>query len=264
MSRFDSLEFERPKAGPRRHSGETTGTPVRDCSYFREAAGEEYRLGRLEAALRSYSRALECDTTACGCWLMQVRILIELEEYTEAGVWADKALEMFPDHPDLLAARAVICARTGMDSRAMAFSDSAMAGRDGSPYTWLARGEVLLARRGRMAGECLLRAIAESPATVDRAWMNVEVARVLRRYGRRSEALYHAKAAQAAMPLHAAVALEVGLCQESLGLPDAAQSFTEALQLDPLCDQARLRLARRRRSLWGYVKRWFTRSDNGA
>lgn len=265
MSRFDNLEFERPKGearGPAR--GDGTGTPIRDSAHFRQVAGEEYRQGKLETALRTYSRALECDTAVSECWLMQVRILIELDEYKEADVWADKALEMFPDHPDLLSAKAVLNARTGMIDRAMALSDSAMSRKGCSAYAWLARAEVLLSRRGRMASECLTRAVAECRDPADRAWMNVEVARVLRRNGRCSEALFHAITAQAAMPRYASVALEVGLCREALGLPEAGTAFQEALHLDPLCDEARRRLARwKHPGFWASVKRLFGWRGNG-
>ena len=36
-----------------------------------------------------------------------MRALIELEEFQEAKLWADKALERFPNEPELLAAKAV-------------------------------------------------------------------------------------------------------------------------------------------------------------
>ena len=38
-------------------------------------------------------------------------MLIELAEYREAKIWADKALERFPHEPELLAAKAVALGR---------------------------------------------------------------------------------------------------------------------------------------------------------
>jgi Flp pilus assembly protein TadD len=46
-----------------------------------------------------------------GRWTGQVRMLIELKEFHEAKLWADKALEKFPNEPELLAAKAVALAR---------------------------------------------------------------------------------------------------------------------------------------------------------
>ena len=265
MSRFDNLEFDNPRRAQDGGAQQLhTGTPVRDAAYFRQVADEEYRSGKLESALRSYSRALERDTALCDCWLMQVRILTELEEYKEAGVWADKALEMFPDQPDLLAAKAVVNVRTRLLDRAMAFSDNAMSQQGCSPYVWLARGEVLLARQSKMASGCLARAIAESTGAAARAWMHVEVARVLRRHGRCSEALSHAMGALSVLPQYASVALEVGACREALGLPEAALSYEQALQLDPRCSEAREKLLRTRSpGLWGHLKHLFGRNDRG-
>ena len=66
------------------------------------------------------------------------------------------------------------------------------------------------------------------------------------------------------MPRYASVALEVGLCRDALGLPEAGAAFREALQLDPLCDEARRRLARwEHPGFWASVKRLFGRRGNG-
>ena len=42
---------------------------------------------------------------------------IELGEYREAGVWADKALELSPEHPELLALKALACVRDAKRDR---------------------------------------------------------------------------------------------------------------------------------------------------
>jgi tetratricopeptide (TPR) repeat protein len=261
VSRFDNLEFEAGSAVRRRASaGLGNGTPVRDAAFFQAAGLEEFRQGHLEAALRDYSRALERDRMLIECWLMQVRILTELDEHKEACIWADKALEMFPHHPDLLAAKAIAAARMRRLNEALACSDEAMSQRGATPLAWLSRGEVLLARESRMATHCLGRALAECAGASLRAWMELEASRVLRRYGRFSQALSHASAAAAALPHYAPVHVERGLCQAALGLPDAAVSFEQALELDHGCDEARRALAQiEHQNLWSGLRRFMRR-----
>jgi tetratricopeptide (TPR) repeat protein len=80
-------------------------------------------------------------------------MLIELGEFREAKLWADKALERFPNEPELLAAKAVALGRSGDLQGALAFSDASIEERGDTPYVWLARGDVMLARaesRGRI------------------------------------------------------------------------------------------------------------------
>jgi tetratricopeptide (TPR) repeat protein len=84
-------------------------------------------------------------------------MLIELGEFKEARLWADKALENFPDESELLAAKAVALARSGDLQGALAFSDSSIEARGETPYIWLARGDVLLARRESRADFVLKR-----------------------------------------------------------------------------------------------------------
>ncbi len=154
MSRFESLEFDDKRRAARpAGSGpaQATGTPVRDAAYFRHAADRASRAMRFELALQNYSKALEQDSAAFECWLGQVKMLIELGEYREAMLWADKALEMFPEHPELLAAKAEAAARSGDLHKAMAYTDNALSKKRVTAFVWLSRGEVLLARRSRMA-----------------------------------------------------------------------------------------------------------------
>ncbi|MGD2175485.1 MAG: hypothetical protein PVJ27_08785, partial [Candidatus Brocadiaceae bacterium] len=173
-NRFDSLEFEerrhrrenRPDEGARSE----TGTPARDAAYFRAAGDAEFRLGLYESALRAYSRALEQDGTVFVCWLGQVRSLLALGEYEEADLWADKALELFPEHPDLLSAKALAAVRRGLVPRAMAYSDNALSREGVSPFVWLCRGEVLTVRGSSMAEHCFEQAAVVSEDTVERAW----------------------------------------------------------------------------------------------
>ena len=56
--------------------------------------------------LRFYSRALEEDKTLIVGWVGQVQMLVQLGELKEAETWARKALELYPNNPELLAGRA--------------------------------------------------------------------------------------------------------------------------------------------------------------
>src|SRR5215213_4878430 len=102
MSRFGNLEFgENPRAG-----AEARAQNKDEAFYLREA-GDFFETGRFEQALRSYAKALEQNPKSAAGWTGQVRMLIELGEYKEAKLWAEKALAMFPREGELLAAKAV-------------------------------------------------------------------------------------------------------------------------------------------------------------
>ena len=103
MDRFSQLEFDEKKPQRQRSEGE----PVRGADYFHKEALKYWLAGDFELALRNYSRVLEEDNTLFEAWVGQILMLIELAEYNEAVVWTDKALEFFPEHPELLAAKAI-------------------------------------------------------------------------------------------------------------------------------------------------------------
>ena len=239
MSRFESLEFDEPKAKARAKGAEATGTPIRDAAYFRGVADKEFLAGHIESALRNYSRALEQDNALFPCWLGQVRSLIELQEYKEADLWSDKALELFPEHPELLAAKAVAMCRMGMLKKALAFSDNAVTGKGATPFVWVARGEVLLQRKSKMAEHCFSQAAAACEGRESQALVQLDIARTLRHYRRFSQALAHATEAVQGRPRSAAAWLEQGLCQAALGLRDARTSLAQVLQLDATSVRAR-------------------------
>ena len=96
-------------------------------------------------------------------------MLIELGEYKEATVWVDKALEMFPEHPELLAAKAVACARDGRMEKAIAYSDNSISKDNVTSIVWLARAEVLFNRKSSIAQNCISKAvIAAAPVKTGR------------------------------------------------------------------------------------------------
>src|ERR1041385_945175 len=148
MSRFVNLEL----------GGESEDQPreakrlVKDEAYYFAEARGAFENADFEQALRFYAKVLEFNPHNAAAWTGQVRMLIELGEFREAKLWADKALERFPREPELLAAKAVALVRCGDLQGGMAFSDASIEEHGDSPYVWLGRGGVVLARQGQQNG----------------------------------------------------------------------------------------------------------------
>src|SRR5277367_2613679 len=138
MSRFINLEFS-DESGNHLHPDQKP--LVKDEAYYLAEARTAFENGKFEPALRLYSKVLEYNPRNTGAWTGQVRMLIELGEYREAKLWADKAIERFSNEPELLAAKAVALARSGDLEGALSFSDAAIEERGDTPYVWLARGD---------------------------------------------------------------------------------------------------------------------------
>lgn len=232
MSRFNNLEF-----GPEQEGEEhLNGAATKDETFFLREALDAFAAGRFEGALRSFARVLEYNPRNAAAWTGQVRALIELGEFAEAKIWADKALEQFPREPELLASKAVALARNGDTKGAMAFSDAAFEEKGNTPYIWLARADVLLARREKRADYCLDKALFLAPGDWLYRWL---ASRVCAYYQKFSLALRYA---QEAVNLNSASAIawaQAGQCQAALGLAVVAEnSFAQALQLDDGCAEA--------------------------
>ena len=185
-------------------------------------------------------------------------MLIELGEYREAKLWADKALERSPHEPELLAAKAVALGRSGDLQGAMAFSDASIEERGDTPYVWLARGDVLLAREEARAAYCFEKALLLAPGDWFIAWL---AARIRYYYKQFVLAL---KLLQQALDLNAThflLWLQLGQCQQALGLIGPARSsFGQAKQLNPKCQEASLALTRLSDSgLGAHLRGWWRR-----
>lgn len=238
MSRFGNLEFG-DESESRLQPGETERSS--DESFHLEAADKAFADGEFEKALRRYSKVLEFNPNNAAAWTGQVRMLIELGEYREAGLWADKALERFPREPELLAAKAVALGRSGNLQEALAYSDASIEERGDTPYIWLARGDVLLTRKESRADYCFDKALLLAPRDWFVAWLAARI-----RYFHEQFALA-LKLLQSAVEWNAAHFLpwlELGRCQQALGLVGAARhSYTQARQLNPHCSEVSLALA---------------------
>lgn len=232
MSRFENLEFGREKT--QQSTAEIPSKPLlKDENHFLGEALANFEKGRFEQALRAYSKVLEFNPQSAPAWFGQVRMLIELGEYNEAKIWADKALGLFPDDAELLAAKGVALARMGDLSGALSFSDAAVETRGNTPYIWLARADVLLARKEKRADYCLQKAIDIASNNWFVLWL---ASRIESYYQRFARSLKLAQEAMALDSTRTVVWLQSAQCQLALGLSaQASRSIEQARELDPDC-----------------------------
>ncbi len=260
MSRFENLEFGDAKPGPLKAGAE--GTPVRSAGFFLEQAERLYLAGDFELALRNYSRALEQNPAEYEGWFGQVRMLIELGEYEEALLWSDKALELYPEHPDLLASKSVASSRTGDLEKAMAYTDNALSQRGATAYVWLARAEALLKRGSATATHCVSNAVAAAGDA--KARVELEAGRTLLRAGHCGAALGYLRKAVGLLPGSALAWLELGRCQAALGFPETEMTLSQCLTLRPNWQPACAALDRfQRRGLVERVRNFLRRPRKG-
>jgi tetratricopeptide (TPR) repeat protein len=247
MSRFSNLEL-----GSNAEGNFQQKPVVKDDVYHLGEAQAAFENGEFEQALRAYAKVLEFNPHNASAWVGQVRMLVELGEFHEAKLWADKALERLPHEPELLAAKAVALGRTGDLQAALAYSDAAIEEQGGTPYVWLARGDVLLARSEKRADFCFEKALGFFPSNWLFHWL---ASRIHFFYQKFSVAL---KLAQQALELNAgqsAVWLQLGRCQMALGLAvPARNSFEQARQLRP--DSLAAEHALREQAEQGWWARW--------
>jgi len=238
MNRFVNLEFGDESNDHSQHNQ----TPlVKGEAYYLDEARLAFEGGNFEQALRSYSKVLEYNPQNAAAWTAQVRMLIELCEFREARLWADKALERFPNEPELLAAKAVSLARIGDLQGALAFSDASVEERGDTPYVWLARADVLLARNEQRADFCFEKALLLAPKNWFIAWLAARIRAYHRQF------LLALRLLQEAIEWNAGqfvLWFELGQCQQAIGMHGPAErSYNQALELRPDSQEASERLA---------------------
>ena len=255
MSRFINLELGGESED---QSREQQSALVKDEAYYLHEARVAFENGSFEPALRFYSKVLEFNPQNATAWTAQVRMLIELGEFREARLWADKALERFPREPELLAAKAVALARGGDLQGALAFSDASIEERGDTPYIWLARGDVLLARAEHRADYCFEKALLLAPRDWFVAWLGARIRFYYRQFVLALNLLQQAIEWNAG---HFLLWLEFGQCQQALGLIGPAKnSFLQAQQLNPNCPEANMALLRLGQSGFGTrLRGWWRR-----
>jgi tetratricopeptide (TPR) repeat protein len=235
MSRFDNLELGDESNS---HSRHRDAPLLKDEAHYLAEATRAFESAEFEPALRFYSKVLEFNPRNVAAWTGQVRMLIELEEFQEAGLWADKALERFPDEPELLAAKAVALGRSGDTAAAMMFSDASIRERGDTPYVWLARGDVLLSHHESRSDYCFEKALLLAPGDWFIRWLAGRIRFVHEQFALALKLFQEAVELNAG---HFVTWLELGRCQHALGLAGPARtSLAQAKQLNPLCRDANL------------------------
>lgn len=231
------------------------GTPIRTPDHDLRLAIQAYQAGQFEQALQLYTRALHGNRGFLAAWVGQVQMLVELAEYHEARLWGDKALELFKNSGDLLAAKSRACLRQGDSPAATACSDSSISSPGSSPLRWQARGEVMLSRNPDRARDCFERSLTEPQAE----WFDrVVIARIYLFHRRPAPALEFARAGVDLLPSHPYGWLVLGRAQEALGWSDRAEaSYSRSLELPGDHSAARSALDQlRSRSSAGRIARW--------
>jgi tetratricopeptide (TPR) repeat protein len=260
MSRFGRLEFDDLQG-----RSEVTAAQVRsldladdrDGRHWLRIADEERRGGLFENALRHYSRALELDKSVVAGWTGQAQMLLALGENPEAELWSRKALEMFRNNAELLATRAQALCRTGDLKSAQASCDAAIGQQGMYAGAWVARGELMTARREKLDVYCFDKA-----AQLDPDWLvPLEVAGIYLHYDRPAKALGRVRQAVEKAPDQAYCWYCQGVCERELGLYAASgRSFDRCLELVPShveAGRALHELNHDRRTVRRFFMRWF-------
>lgn len=229
----------------------------RDAGYWMTSADAERRDGHYDNALRLYSRALELDRSLVAGWVGQIQMLILLQEYPEAELWGRKALELFRNHPGLLAGRAQAFCRTGDLKQAQALCDASLAQQGQTAYCWVVRGELMLCRRDPVDQYCFDKAVQ-----IDSDWLlNLEIAAVYLQYKLPAKALSHCRTAVEKAPGHPHCWYMQGTVELTMSLTRPAErSFTRCLELKPNHVDAKRALDELRKGR-GFFSRLFRRQD---
>lgn len=250
MARFDKLEFEQPQEQPAK--GELEPRVEKDEKYWSRLGDDNRRTGNYENALRFYSRALEVDRALVPAWVGQVQMLVFLQEYPQASLWSQKALELFPSHGDLLASQAQAECRMGNLKNAYALSDAALRQRGESAYRWQVRGELVIAGKQHKDRHCFDKA-----QVADHDWLvPLESALIYCHYAVYSMAQQRAQMAVEKAPIAYYPWYVLGLCQSKLGFDTSAiTSFNRCLDLCPRHAEALSQLAELKRPHWPLMRR---------
>lgn len=228
MSRFSSLELDESAPTPV-NVQQPVGDKPRDGEFYLDLAKESFWGCDYEKALENYSKVLSFDSVNVSAWLGQVRCLMNLNEFKEASLWTDKAMEVIGEIPELLAIKATAFCRMGDFSRAFGLSDVSLEKKGSTPLVWICRGEVLLQRDSKNAEFCFQKALSNGES-----WeIRLEIARVYLFYNKNVKAFEHLRAAMESHPSQPAVWYELGKCHLNLGEKGkSVEAFQRALELN--------------------------------
>jgi len=235
-NRFQRLELdgakpaEQPGDAPRPDAPVSIQPEIHGSAHWMHQAAHARYKGNFEEALRLYSRAVEADRANIPGWVGQARMLIALEEYPEAELWAKKALELFRDHPDLAAARAQALCRVGDMKNAMGLCDASISKPGQSTYPWIVRGDIMIARRSTAEAHCF-----DMATQLNADWtIFVDIAETYLFYDQHAKALTRIQQALVKAPDQAYCWYIQGICQLASGMTDAGRkSLRHCLDLEP-------------------------------
>ncbi len=247
MSRFKNLELDDgsdEKPDKRRDRGGGAGgghgadswnggfaRKIKNADYYMNQAEKQELAGDHEKALRNFSSALGENHLLVDAWVGQARMLLEMGESHEARMWMNKALEIIPNHPRLLAVKSIALHRMGLRGRAREVNDAALQGKGESETVWCSRGEIMLAESEPAAMECFRRAERMSGHG---ALLRLRMGALFLRLREWSRALSFLQKASGELPDSAWAWHLLGLSQRELGLFDQASvSFKQAARLSP-------------------------------
>jgi len=228
MKRFGRLEFGDESLTQVPGSN---GEQIRDAEFFYKRAMTAMLAGDFESALRNYSKSVEQNINFVDSWEGQILMLIELGEYNEAVMWADKALIVFPGNAALFAAKAVACFRNAFFDKAIAFSDNAMTKENITPNVWLARAEIMVDKKAVIAENCVEKAL-KIPGC-DRGVVLLCAGRIFLRGKRYITANQMLSEAASLLPKSALAWFELGCVRHLGGCGDAQQAFEHCLTRRP-------------------------------
>ena len=227
-SRFAGLETAAAAAPSARGPA---GAVLRDAAFYLDAALERELNGLHDQALNQYSAALGEDPLCISAWTRQLWMLLYLDEAVEAATWADKALQSFPNDPDILALKSLAQWRNGMAEEARTLNDAALAATRDSANVWLARGAMQVGMNMKSATACFKH--AESAPGL-KGLTQLRAGDILFRLGKYAEASGYYREATRALPDSSWAWYGYGRAQRKLGHLSYAQSaFGRACALSP-------------------------------
>ena len=224
--RFASLETQTASGASR-----VVGAVVRDALYY-VAEGLRLELeGDHEKALRNYSAALGEDPLFIEAWTRQLWMLLYLDEPVEARVWADRALQSFPNDPDILSLKSLAQWRSGVNVEARELNDTALGMTRESGNVWLARGEMQVGADVKSAEACFTHAVRLSAVS---GLAHLRSGDILLRNRKYAEAVPYFREATVRLPKSAWAWYGYGRAQRAVGRNDLARiAFERAYVLTP-------------------------------
>jgi tetratricopeptide (TPR) repeat protein len=254
MGRFSKLETSQQKTeSPEKCVAELAATPEDEIAYdarhYCRQADEAYFAGNFRKALQLYSRATQSEATCVEAWVGQILSLLALNEKREAVAWINRAIELLPEHPRIVALQGLVFANQGMVSRGLQCSDWAMSKGAGDPYVWLFRGQVLALANNKNAPFCMEKALEAGknegwtlPAHIGYFYLQQAVYPLAEKY------LMKALECEGTRPM---LWYQLGRAQTGMGKWEAARrSFETALKLDPHFRAASQELENLNKSSW--------------